>query len=325
VRVIPPFRPHPLLRGGHAQTLAGVFLPSDERLAGTRTHVVHLADGDAVVVHDDVPAGWAPGDPAALLVHGLTGDHQSGYMVRIAARLVARGVRTFRKDARGWGAGERLARRPANAGRSDDVRVVLHTIATLCPGSDLAVAGFSLGANMVLKMLGEAPDALPRALRRAVAVNAPIDLHASLCAMETGANRIYDAYFTRMLLRHVAHLRRSVPDLDWPDPEFAPRSLRAFDDTYTAPLSGYRGAADYYAQASSKPFLAGIRTPTVLLTAEDDPIVPPAMLPPRPPSPAITLHRAPGGGHLGYIAADRGGDSGRRWMDARVAHWLAGV
>ncbi len=319
---LPPFHPHPLLPGGHAQTLAGVLLPSGERRAGTQQHVVALDDCDAIVLHDDAPQDWPAGGPAALLVHGLTGDHSSGYMVRIAARLMTAGVRVFRMDARGWGAGTHLARRPANAGRSEDARAALHSIASMCPGSALSVAGFSLGANLVLKMLGEDCGAQPRALVRAVAVNAPILLAASVRAMETGANRVYDAYFTRMLVRRVATLRRTVAGFDWPRPGAPPRSLREFDEVYTAPLSGYRDADDYYARASAAQFLGRITTPTLLLTAEDDPSVPRNGFPDRPPSPAITPHSAPSGGHLGYIARERGDDPDRRWMDARVVEWL---
>ena len=321
---LPPFRPHPLLPGGHAQTLAGVFLPTSAAGHDTRRHVVPLDDGDAIVLHDDTPAQWSPGDRAALLVHGLTGDHESGYMVRIAARLVGSGVRAFRMDARGWGTATTLARKPANAGRSEDARAALAAITALCPESPLGVAGFSLGANLVLKMLGEDGAATPAALLRAVAVNAPIDLHASLCSMETGMNRAYDAYFTRMLLRRVAYLRQTVEGLDWPEPPEPPRSLRAFDDTYTAPLSGYRDAADYYARASAGQFLDAIRTPTLMLTASDDPIVPRGMFPSKSPADAITLHEALGGGHLGYIAREAGDDPDRRWMDARVVQWLIG-
>jgi predicted alpha/beta-fold hydrolase len=322
VTPLPPFRPHPLLPGGHAQTLAATFFPSADGRPGEHTHVLRLEDGDAVVLHDDAPHDWLPGDPAVLLVHGLTGDHSSGYMVRIARRLVQRGARVFRKDARGWGAGVRLAKKPANAGRSADARAALHAIAGMCPGSPLGVAGFSLGANIVLKMLGERPDGQPETLVRAAAVNAPIDLDRSLCAMETGANRIYDAYFTRMLLRRLVRLREAVPDLDWPDPPVRPRSLREFDDRYTAPLSGYRDAADYYERASAGPLLDRIVTPTLMLSAEDDPIVPPGMYPKQPPSAAVTLHLAPSGGHLGYIAKEPGNDPDRRWMDARVVQWL---
>ena len=318
----PPFRPHPLVRGGHAQTLVGALLPCPGRGPGARTHVVPLDDGDAIVLHDDGPRGWATGGMVALLVHGLTGDHTSGYMVRIAAQLVAHGVRVFRMDARGWGAAEHLARRPANAGRSADARAALHAVAGMCPGSPICLAGFSLGANLILKMLGEDPAAQPSALVRAAAVNAPIDLDASVCAMERGANRFYDSYFTRMLIRRVDRLRQTEQGRDWPRPAQEPRSLREFDDTYTAPLSGYRDVADYYARASAGQFLDRIRVPTLMLTASDDPIVPSSSFPASPPSTAITLHEAPGGGHLGYIARRAGADLDRRWMDARVVQWL---
>src|SRR5262245_55436276 len=114
------FRPHFLLRGGHAQTLAGVFLGRRAgESVGPRPAVqcqVALADGDRIVLHDNSPSGWREGDRVALLIHGLCGCHASPYMVRIARKLTGRGVRTFRMDLRGCGAGLALARLPYHSG-----------------------------------------------------------------------------------------------------------------------------------------------------------------------------------------------------------------
>src|SRR5262245_37992317 len=92
------FRPHPLLRGAHAQTLAGVYLPARHSAERAVRRRVELEDGDTLVLHDDCPTGWQPTDRSALLIHGLAGCHQSGYMRRIAGKLVAAGVRAFRMD-----------------------------------------------------------------------------------------------------------------------------------------------------------------------------------------------------------------------------------
>ena len=106
---MPKFVPHALLRGGHVQTLAGYWLPGCRSPAGTIRHHVKLADGDQIVLHDDRPAEWTEGDRAALLLSGLAGCYQSGFLVRIAAKLNGRGVRTFRMDHRGTGAAVGLA------------------------------------------------------------------------------------------------------------------------------------------------------------------------------------------------------------------------
>ena len=132
---LPPFRPAPLLRSGHAQTLAGAFLPRGPRPddAKTRRHVVSLPDGDAIVLHEDRPDGWRPGNRAAVLIHGLAGSFQSGYMQRAAVRLNASGVCAFRYDMRGCGAAYKLARHPAHSDRVDDLLAALSAIERLCP------------------------------------------------------------------------------------------------------------------------------------------------------------------------------------------------
>ncbi|HQU44402.1 MAG TPA: alpha/beta fold hydrolase, partial [Pirellulales bacterium] len=165
---------------GHFQTLAGVYLPGRRFVYKARQHRVTLDDGDQIVLHDDCPEGWQPGDRVALLIHGLAGCHQSIYMLRIAARLEELGVRAFRMDLRGCGAGVGLARLPYHAGRSEDAAAALETIARLCPASPVALVGFSMGGNIALKLLGELGEERCGHLDRAVAVCPPFDLLAAV-------------------------------------------------------------------------------------------------------------------------------------------------
>ncbi len=181
---LPPFRPHPFVRGGHAQTVAAVVWPGRLAVYRATRHQVRLTDGDVIVLHDDVPDGWPRGGPAALLVHGLAGCHLSPYMVRVAAKLNAASIRTFRIDLRDCGAGQGLAQQPYHAGKSEDVLAALAEVAARCPESDLSLVGFSLGGNLVLKLLGQSPADVPLRLRRAAAVNPPIDLVS--CARRCG-------------------------------------------------------------------------------------------------------------------------------------------
>lgn len=317
----PEFIPHRLLRGGHAQTLAGAFLPwkrVDEQAA---RHRVELPDGDALVLHDDCPDSWRAGDRAVLLMHGLAGDYRSGYMVRIGRRLVERGVRTFRLDLRGCGAGTGLARRPYHAGRSDDVRQVVEFIARLCPASELAVVGFSLSGNVTLKFLGEAPGRVPDCVARAMVVNPPIDLRGCVAALGRLSNRLYDRHFVSLLRKSVQRLRQAVPDVEIPGGYGRPRKLYDFDDQYTAPFAGFKDAEEYYARSSAAQFVGGIDIPTLILTARDDPLVPVATFEQLSYPDPVVLHVAEGGGHLGYVAR-RNDDPDRRWMDWRVVEWV---
>lgn len=316
----PEFDSHPLIRGGHAQTLCAVYLPG--RLPPYRAirRPVLLDDGDTVVLHDDHPPGWLPGDPAVLLIHGLAGCHLSGYMVRIAAKLNALGLRSFRMDLRGCGAGQGLARLPYHAGRSGDALAALEKVAALCPESPLFLAGFSLGGNISLKLLGEEADSLPDNLIRAVAVNPAIDLGLCTERLRGPIMGRYDRHFVKQLLKQLraGHVKETLTLFET---AALPRRMLDFDDVYTARVSGFGSAQNYYERCSAVQFLPGIRVPTLILTAADDPLVPVEIFRSLHPSPYLHLAIARGGGHLGFIGRN-GVDSDRRWMDWRVIDWI---
>jgi predicted alpha/beta-fold hydrolase len=322
----PAFRPPLWIKSGHAQTIVGAYLPNAyTRAAGpvrhtAVRHAVRLDDGDHVLCHDERPADWRPGARAAVLIHGLCGSSASNYMVRVAAKLNARGVRTFRKTLRGFGDGVPYARRACHAGQTADVAAVLERAIELCPGSPITLIGFSLGANMVLKLLGELEDFGPRELDSAVAVAPPIDLVHCCRHLRTGLNRLYDWSFVRSLHALVQQRRRSVPDLHDLPLRRLPRRLREFDDIYTAPLIGFAGAMDYYSKASAAPYLAHVRRPTLLVAAADDPIIPVEMFSNYPLSPQIKMLVTRHGGHLGWVGV-AGLDPDRRWLDWRIVDW----
>jgi uncharacterized protein len=317
----PPFRPHPLLRGGHAQTVAGVFLPGRRDRYRARRHRVALPDGDQIVLHDDCPPGWRPGKRAALLVHGLGGCHESLYMQRIAHKLAARGVRSFRMDLRGCGAGLELSRLPYHSGRSDDAADAIRALEQIAPNSPVTLVGFSLGGNITLKLAGELADRPCGNLDSTMAVCPPVDLAACSRQIRKRSNRLYDRYFVRLLMQQVAERRRRLPAA--PTSRFArlPRSLWEFDDAFTAIVWGFGTADNYYAEASSLPLLAEIRLPTLILSARDDPMIPPRVLESASLPPAVRLHMTDRGGHLGFVGR-RGVDADRRWMDWRVVDWV---
>lgn len=315
------FRPHPLLRGGHAQTLAGVYLPwRQERYSAVR-HRVELRDGDVVILHDDCPKDWKRGDRVVLLMHGLGGCHLSPYMVRTSLKLCERGIRAFRLDLRNCGAGAGLARNSYHAGRSDDVSDVVKYLEELCPGSPIGVVGYSLSGNIVLNYLGDGKNRVSPGVDRAIVANPPIDLKRCVRTLDRLANRMYDRHFTRLLNTALKQLRGAMPDVEFPKSYDKPRRLYDFDDQYTAPAAGFRDAEDYYTQCSAARHIANIVVPTLIVTSRNDPLVPVATFESlRPPEP-VALHIAPGGGHLGYVA--RGGmDADRRWLDWRVVDWF---
>jgi predicted alpha/beta-fold hydrolase len=317
----PHFRQHPLVRGGHAQTLAGVFWPGKQAPYRAVQRRTCLDDGDVVILHDDTPLAWRPGAPAALLVHGLAGCHLSPYMVRVAGKLNVAGVRTFRMDLRGCGAGEGLARFPYHAGRSDDVLTALRDVCARCPDSRVSLIGFSLGGNLVLKLLGESPGARPPQLRCAAAVNPSIDLAASARAMEKPIARYYNRHLVGLLWKQLQRRNELFPDSPRCDAPRMPEGLVQFDELFTARVGGFDSAEHYYACSSAAQFLPSVAISTLILAASDDPLVPAHVFAGIRCSPSIVLHMADGGGHLGYVAR-RGVDPDRRWMDWRIVDWV---
>lgn len=315
------FQPCMLMRCGHRQTVLGTTLPSGRFPYCARPHTLQLSDGDVVVVHDDVPAAWKETDAVALLVHGLGGDHRSGYMVRVAAKLNRRGVRVFRMDQRGCGAAQWLSAQPAHAGRSDDIAEVLDWVEACCPRAPMTLVGFSLGGNAVLKLAGERDVPGDGNLRSVLAVAPPIDLAYCAENLARPQRRFYDRRFVRKLCRQVRLRSRRVVAARDLDPGVRPRSVLEFDDCYTAPVSGFQDAGDYYARCSARSLLKSIEVNTRILVAEDDPVVPVEIFSEVPVSEYVDLFKTRYGGHLGYLGV-RGVDSDRRWMDWRIVDWV---
>jgi hypothetical protein len=317
----PAFQPHPLLRNPHAQTVAGVYLPGAKLEYRATRRQIQLSDGDQLVLHDDLPDGWQPGDRAVLMVHGLGGCHQSGYMTRIAWKLNQRSLRTFRLDMRGFGAGFGLARHPFHGGRSGDLAAAVDFIAAMCPGSPVTLIGFSLGGGMIIKLLGEHATP-PAEVDSAVTVCPPMDLLRCSRRMSEPGNRIYNRHFLSMLLNQLRRHRRARPDGGLADLERRPRSVYEFDDLFTGPACGFGTADNYYREVSAGPYLAHVKVPCLVVKSADDPLVddidPRSLGLPRCVQWEVTVS----GGHLGFIAR-RGPFPDRRWMDWRVVDWVA--
>jgi uncharacterized protein len=254
-----------------------------------------------------VRASWQPGRheerPALLVVHGLGGSDASTYTVALGRLAYALGWHVVRMNMRGCGDGEALCPLLYNAGLDTDLLAVVDELLRRVPR--LAVVGFSLGANLALLMLGRRRSVLPPGLAAAVAVSPPVDLSACADAIQAPQNRLYEKRFIRMLAQ--AYRRRTAvrPDLFPAGLERGVGSVRTFDDRITAPFGGFSDAADYYARSSAGPWLASIDRPTLVLAAEDDPMIPVASVTRWPRSPAVTLETTPTGGHVGFVAPAR--------------------
>lgn len=312
------FDPHPLFFHGHLQTLGTrFFTPAGPPAKPLR---VELGQGDALIAMVAYPPEWKSGDPIVVLVHGLTGSSQSAYMCRMAGLAHAKGVASVRVNLRNAGEGLGLSRRPYNSGKSDDIRCVLQTLAQLHPASRVALAGYSLGGNITLKLAGEL-DAFPVPnLAAAAAVNAPIDLSRCADALVEPQNKMYDWYFVNALVADAKKAGLLGPDM--PRVVFPKAmTLRIFDDVFTAPRSGYAGAEDYYTRCSSGPLLPKVTLPTLLVTSQDDPFVPFACYRDASFSSAIETDFPARGGHCAYIGRDNRWGF-RFWAEERLMRFL---
>ena len=310
-----PFRPYWLFRGGHAQTLAGMYWPSSNATYAATPIRIALADGDHIVLHDDRPVEWTEHDRVALLIHGLAGCHGSGYMVRTASKLVASGVRVFRMDMRGCGAALGWARLPGHAGRTEDVSAAIEHIANLCPHAPLTLVGFSMGGNVALGTLANASAHQLGNLVRGIAVAPPVDLSKCCRELRRGLSQAYDRYLIRLMVRRWRQTGGAITGA-------TPTSIYQFDDEITAPTSGFRDAEDYYARCSSGPRLSEISLPTKILAAKNDPLVAFAALEQAKRSSFVELFVTDCGGHLGYISARCDAPDGR-WLDKIVVDWVS--
>lgn len=314
------YRAHPLLRSGHLQTIFGAIISGELPPYSATQHVINLPDGESLVVHEERSESLPPDAPLAVLVHGLGGDHRSPYMRRIAHRLTKAGLRVWRVDLRGCGAGLQYAYRPAHAGTSADLAAVLAEALRKYPAATLGIAAYSLGGNILLKMLGElAEGTLAIELDRhrivqALAVAPPADLQGCCANMERWSRMSYTRYYLKMLGRQVQ--ARAAKWEQWRDirPTSALRTIRHFDQWYTAPLSGFESTEEYYARSSAKNWLGKIDVPTRILLDEHDPIIPFAAFNGIQFSPSTQIEVTRFGGHLGYLAAGPRG-SLHRWMD----------
>lgn len=263
------FRPHPLLRGAHAQTLLA-FLAHRRRPLPWRHERLELPDGDFL---DLCHLGPAEG-PVVCLFHGLEGCVRSHYVGGLASALVAYGFGVTFMHFRGCSGEPNRLPRAYHSGETGDIEYLLEILRQRHDGCPLMAVGFSLGGNALLKHLGERDTDTP--LRAAVAVSPPLRLATAANRIDEGLSRIYQAYLMRRMKASTRVRRRQLGDLPIDTARMErSRSFREFDDCVTAPLHGFRDADDYYGRSSSALWLAGVEIPTLVLHARDDPFLGP--------------------------------------------------
>ena len=324
-------------RGGDLQTLRNHLRGPFTRPRGPSVRVEFpLEDGsnDTLVGFRDAPTPGMPGPirPLAVLVHGLTGCSDSAYVLSMADSLARRGYPVLRMNLRGAGASRALCRGQYHAGRSGDLVAVLADLPARLPQTDLtagvALVGFSLGANMLLKTLGEgAHTSAPVSIRAAAAISAPIDLKETCLRFLEPRNAVYHRYLLRRMRRE--SLGGDVGD--YRDAIERAGTVLAFDDDYVAPANGFQNAFDYYAQCSAARFLSGIRVPTLIVHARNDPWIPVRAYESQRWGELPNLYPilTDSGGHVGFHARDSREPYSNRvvadFLEARVAAGETGV
>lgn len=318
------FRPHWLLPGGHLQTLATTFLSKADIPWITKQHRVVLPDGDQVVLHDDCPPDWHPQRPRLLLIHGLSGSHQTSYMTRLAFRFYQHNVRVLRLDMRGSGESFPLTQHINHAGCSGDILAAAKRLLEITGPGPLWVTGVSLGGSQLLKMLGEiqtqrGADCVVRdCLVRAAAVAPPVDLAGCSKRMQRLRMRPYNRYFIRRLLETLPPRLQAAAKFQALDLTQPPKTMWELDDRVTAPLSGFDSAAAYYRETTLEPFAAQNHIPTLVVAAKDDPIVPVRGFAKVDWPDQTQLEIVPGGGHVAFL----GRGANRFWLDQRIEQWF---
>jgi predicted alpha/beta-fold hydrolase len=327
-----PFEPRRGLTNGHLQTILGNYLPRPPfRLSSVSEAVeVDPADGSRVLCHCHWQAGHRQTDPdragrmTVVLVHGLEGSSNSRYMQGIAARAWDAGCNVIRKNMRTCGGTETLTPTLYHSGLSGDVGVVVSHYAERFGLERVALVGYSMGGNLVLKLAGEWGSHPP--LCAVAAVCPAIDLAPGADALHEPVNRLYEWNFLRDLMARYARKAKLFPGIYVPAREIGPvRSIREFDDKILSRYWGFRDADDYYDRAASARVVDRIAVPTLILNSQDDPFIRlfPETRAKLLANPHITFVETRHGGHCAYLSRDPGNEI--HWAEATVIRFLLGV
>jgi hypothetical protein len=289
------------LPGPHLPTLWGRLARRPPRLT-TVEERWRTPDDDWLVLHRVRGRADAP---RLLILHGLEGSARSHYARGLLAGAQRRGWDATVLQFRSCGGVANAQPRFYHSGETADLAFVVDRLTNDAPGVPVVLAGVSLGGNVMLKWLGERPAALPREVRAAVAISVPYDLGRGARHIDRGFARMYQAHFLRSLRRKALEKLTRYPGLFDRAALAGARTLADFDDVVTAPVHGFAGADDYYTRCSAIRFLDGIRVPTLLLSAADDPFLPRDVLEAARAiaagNPALEAEFHPRGGHAGFV------------------------
>lgn len=318
----PAFRPAWWAPTGMLQTLAA--MRSAAPAPAWHTEVLPTPDDDALRLHFANAPRAEPAAPTVLVLHGLEGSRESAYARTMAMLTLARGWHCVVLEFRSCGGVLNRARRTYHSGETSDLAFVVRELVRRDAAAKLFAIGYSLGANVLLKWLGEVGALAPPQLAGAAAVSAPYDLATCAHRCDTRLRGAIARHFLRTLIPKALAKAQQFPGYCDVAAVRACRTFRAFDDLVTAPVHGFRDAEHYWRTQSCAPFVPAIRCPTLLLSAADDPLCDPAVFPHAvaAQSRCLTAQFHARGGHVGFVA---GGTPWRprRWAEPQALAFFA--
>ena len=259
--------------------------------------------------------------PLVALFHGLEGSSNSHYALSLMHALTATGWGGIVVHFRGCSGEANRLPRAYHSGDSEEIDWILKRIKQKHPERPLYAVGISLGGNALLKWIGEREEKASDLLCAAAAVSAPLDLSACGHHLARGFNRVYTRHFLYTLKPAAAEKLKRFPNLFDAQKLHQAKTIFDFDDLFTAPLHGFASATDYWKRASSKPWLAAIQLPTLILNAENDPFMPPHTLPKSEQvGAAVRLDYPREGGHVGFVSGSLPGKLD--WLPQRLLHFF---
>lgn len=330
------FVPRRFLSNGHLQTIAGNFLPRANHLPAAIPELVEVSPATESQIATQILClcHWQSAEtrahrPTAIIVHGLEGSADSQYVVGNANKLWRAGANVVRMNMRNCGGDNyemaRLSPTLYHSGLSGDVDAVMRYFLERERLESIALIGYSMGGNLVLKLAGDLGTDAPRQLHSVVGVSPAIDLDLSATALHRPENRLYERRFLRNLLKRFRQKVRLFPRAFDPNRATGIRSLREFDDRITALYSGFGSAADYYYRAAAARVVDRIAVPALILHAMDDPFVhlAPETVAKLEANPNVTFLETEHGGHCAFLAKpdSLSGDDGY-WAESTLLRFV---
>lgn len=306
-------------------TIVPGFLPRPshpKNLPAAQKCIIEVASGSSVLTYVHLQPNHNE-HPTLLIIHGLEGSSESAQVRGLCRKALTQKMNVVRMNMRNCGGTLHLSNTLYNGGMSADVITVARHMQKTFGLKDIFVAGFSLGGNLALKAAGELGDDAPGLFAGVCTVSPSIDLNASVESLARGINKIYELHFLRGLTAKLRQKSMLFPEKYDVEMLKLVKTIKDFDDKFTAPDGGYGNADNYYKCASSINFIEKIRVPTLIIASKDDPIVPfESFLCDKLKSKYVTLLTPEWGGHSGFLGAvseatgqDR---SDRFWAEHRV-------